>query len=124
MGAQVAVPSTTFTPQAAGTDGKPNTQLTPLTSYNYRDIGTSIDARAVSLPDGRFELTITVEDSSVFAEASADAGPRVANVPVFRTFSANSTLLLRDGQTGQFTTATDKINGEVLRIEVTVRVVK
>jgi hypothetical protein len=123
MGAQVAVPSTSFTPQTAGADGKPNT-VVPLTSYNYRDIGTSIDTRALTLADGRFELTITVEDSSVFAEASADAGPRVANVPVFRTFSANSTLLLRDGQTGQFTTATDKINGEVLRIEVTVRVVK
>ena len=34
------------------------------------------------------------------------------------------TLVLRDGQTRQFSAATDRVNGEVVRIEVTLRVVK
>lgn len=43
---------------------------------------------------------------------------------VMRSFRSASTLVLRDGQTRQFTAATDRVNGEVVRIEVTLRVVK
>ena len=96
----------------------------PLTSFSYKDIGTSIDIRATPSDDGRFTLAISVEDSSVYADPSEGPAPRVANVPVVRTFSTSSSMLLRDGQTGQFTVASDKINGEVMRIDVTLRVVK
>jgi hypothetical protein len=41
-----------------------------------------------------------------------------------RNFKSRNRLLLRDGQTRQYTAATDRVNGETIRIEVTLRVVK
>jgi type II secretory pathway component GspD/PulD (secretin) len=124
MGAQVPVPSTTFTP--AGSDSK-TTQ--PLTSFNYRQIGTVIDCSARIASDGRFELSIMVEDSAVIADdGRARSNPGeialVRDVPVFRNFRTRNTLLLRDGQTRQYTAATDRVTGETVRIDVTLRVVK
>jgi hypothetical protein len=48
----------------------------------------------------------------------------VEGVPAFRTFTSSFSVLLRDGQTAQHTAATDPVSGEVLRIDVTVNVLK
>ena len=42
----------------------------------------------------------------------------------FRTFSMSNTQKMRDGQTQQFSLASDKITGEILRVDVTLTVVK
>ena len=119
MGAEVAVPTTVFTPQGS-TD-----KISPLTSYNYKNVGTNIDCFARSTPDGRFSVNVSVSESSAVAAESQTSGtPRVANAPIFGNFQTNSTLLMRDGQTRQFTAATDRITGEVVRVDVTVRVLK
>ena len=44
--------------------------------------------------------------------------------PVLRTFSSDATLFLRDGQTAQLVVATDPLNGDVLKVDVTLTVVK
>lgn len=41
-----------------------------------------------------------------------------------RSFRSTNTLVRRDGQTHQFTAATNRVNGDVTRIEITLRVVK
>ena len=33
-------------------------------------------------------------------------------------------MVLKDGETGQFTTATDKVSGETVKVDVTLTVVK
>ena len=92
----------------------------------YQDVGTSIDC-SVSTPqeDGRFKLEITIEDSSVYGDAPAttDNKPAAGN-PSFRSFKASDSMVLRDGQTSQFTTATDKVSGEIVKGDVTLNVVK
>jgi len=45
-------------------------------------------------------------------------------VPVFRAFRARNTLVLRDGQTRTFTAAADRVSGEMVRVEVTLHVLK
>lgn len=97
----------------------------PNPPINYRDVGTLIDCRVFALADGRFSVFLTIDDSGVYAEESRgqDTTPR-ANMPSFRTFRATSTLLLRDGESSQFTIATDKVTGEVIRADVTLTVVK
>ena len=45
-------------------------------------------------------------------------------MPVFKSFKTRNRLLLRNGQTRQFTAATDRVSGETVRIEVTLTVVK
>ena len=92
----------------------------------YQDVGTSIDC-SVSTPqdDGRFKLEITIDDSSVYGDTptTTDNKPAAGN-PSFRSFRASDSMVLRDGQTSQFTTATDKVSGEIVKVDVTLNVVK
>jgi hypothetical protein len=93
-------------------------------SFAYRDIGTNIDCSARSIEDSNFQLRLTVEDTSVYANAQDPATPRVDQMPLFRSFRSTNTLVLRDGQTRDFSAAADRVSGEVVRIAVTLRVVK
>jgi type II secretory pathway component GspD/PulD (secretin) len=113
MGAQVPVPTTNIGKDAG-----------PVQSFTYRDIGTNIDCSARTLDDGVFQLRLNVEDTSVYTNAQDTAIPAVGQMPVFRTFRSTNTLVLRDGQTRDFTAAADRVNGEVIRIGVTLRVAK
>ena len=86
----------------------------------YQDVGTNIDCTATQLEDGRFSLSLTVDDSSVYPDDPA--APR--GNPSFRSFRVNNALVLRNGETGQFTTATDKVTGETVKVDVTLTVLK
>jgi hypothetical protein len=69
-------------------------------------------------------VSVTIDDTSVIGDdASAQPGLAKGN-PSFRSFRANESLLLRDGQSLQFTTATDKVTGDVMKVDVTLTVVK
>jgi hypothetical protein len=114
MGAQVPVPTTVLS----------NNNPAPPQTFTYRDIGTNIDCSARTLDDGVFQLRLNVEDTSVYANAQAAATPTVEQMPVFRTFRSTNTLVLRDGQSREFTAAADRVNGEVIRIAVTLKVVR
>jgi type II secretory pathway component HofQ len=97
----------------------------PFSGFQYKDVGTSIDCSAVTQDDGRFRLDITVSDSSVYGEDQVLPGmPKMANAPSFRSFSSTNAVILRDSQSLQYTTATDKVNGEVTKIDVTMNVLK
>jgi len=111
MGNQVPVTSTVF---AGGA---------PQSSYNYKDVGTNIDCLAQTSPDGYYRIMLTVQDSSVaYAEGEA-TGKNVAP-PTFRSFSSTFNILLRDGQTVQYTSAADPIGGQVVKLDATVNVQK
>jgi hypothetical protein len=92
-------------------------------SYNYRNVGTNIDCRADVLEDGRFNLDIDAEQSSV--GTTADKLTAVAaDLPFFRTFNTGFKALLRDGQTSTHVAATDPVSGETVKIEVGITVVR
>ena len=65
-------------------------------------------------------LSISVEERSVVQQPQTAAG----GVPVIRNFEAQNSLVLRDGQTRQFTAASDRVTGEIIKIDVTLKVVK
>ena len=117
MSTDVAVPSGPFASPDA--DQKPS----PLMSYQYRSVGTSIQASAGALDDGRFQLELNIDDSSVYTNTVQGPG-RGTQMPAFRNFKSRNTLLLRDGQTREYTAATDRISGEVVKVSVTLRAVK
>ena len=123
MGVDVPVAQTVFSGPA--TDGKP---APPVSSYSYRGVGTNIDCGATydEANAGLFQLTMTVSDSSIGLDASKKtSAPGVApDIPSFRNFNSSFTALLRDGQTMQYTSATDPVTGEVMKIDVTVNVMK
>jgi Flp pilus assembly secretin CpaC len=95
----------------------------------YKDVGNNIDCSAETLADGRFKLACTFEQSSVYAadvdrKSAGVADVSLGSVPLFRMFRSDVTLFLRDGQSGQYTAATDPVSGEVLRVDVSLDVLK
>ena len=117
MGIKMPVASAAFAPANAGGDAK------PMVSYNYESVGTNIDCSAKSIDGGRYLLDISLEDSWVSAEELSGAAAK--GLPQFRSFRvSHETAILRDGQTTQLTTATDKANGETVRVTVTMNVIK
>jgi len=88
----------------------------------YQDVGTDIDCFATELDNGRYSLAITVDDSSVYPDEQS--GGAAKGSPSFRSFRATNALVLRNGETGQFTAATDKVTGETVRVDVTLTVMK
>jgi len=85
---------------------------------DYKSVGTNIDCMATSTDDGRFEVQVRIEDSSIMERRGLDTPPTL------RTFSSNNTVVLKDGQTAQFTAAADKVTGEVVKVDVTMTVEK
>ncbi len=98
--------------------------------YNYRDVGTNIDCAASSTADGAFKVQLTVSDSSVYfpdrdrTAAGTQVPVNIASPPSLRSFTSNFNILLRDGQTSQYTVATDQVSGEQLKIDATLNVLK
>jgi hypothetical protein len=117
IGTEIPVTSVLVGPQQA--DGK---NATPTTTINYRRVGTQIDCSARPLAqDNRFEVQLSIEETTI---APGDKQPGASSAPVFATFTANNNLLMRDGQTREFAVATDRITGEIVKLAVTVKVVK
>jgi hypothetical protein len=99
----------------------------------YMDVGTNIDCGAWSTEDGRFKLSMTVERSSMYATnaekkpldwSPGDAPLTVSTQPIVRQFRISSAVVVRENQTTQATLATDPLSGRVLKIDVTVNLVK
>ena len=94
-------------------------------NYNLREIGTNIDCVATTGNEvGVYRLNLTVSDSGISATDNQQQAADPSRPPVFRTFTSTFYILLRDGQTGLYTSATDPVSGEVLKIEATLNVLK
>lgn len=119
LGARVPIRTQIVTPAA---DGKPSTTQN---SVNYEQVGTNIDCSAFALEDGRFELTVSINESSVVTDAQELRNtPGTDNYPVFRSYQSTNSMFMKDGETAQFTAAADRTSGEVVRIEVKLTVMK
>jgi hypothetical protein len=122
MGVQVPVIQTVFGAKSEG-----GAASVPQSSYTYRDVGTNIDCQATDVGNGLFNLVITVDDSTIHLDRSpesADEKKILRDIPAFRSFRASFAILLREGQTMQYASATDPISGEVMRIDVMLSLAK
>ena len=97
-------------------------------TITVHDIGTNMDCTASPTDDGRFRIGLAVNHSSVY---ETDQKHLQATIPrpgdsaqLVRSFTSSFSLLLRDHETGQSIAATDPATGEVMRIDVTLTVVK
>jgi hypothetical protein len=91
-----------------------------MASYQYRNVGTNLDCNARDLRDGRYQLQISVENST----AVAGPGSSQEGMPLFRRFDTSLDPILRDGQAAQAISSTDPVTGEVVKIDVTLNVVR
>ena len=122
LGVEVPVPAAYTAPTtSSSTSTAANTQP----SYTMQQVGTQIDCNATLHPDGRYKLRLTVTDRSALPAAQAtEQGARVANVPSFRNVVFGSTIYLGDGQSTQFSSATDKTSGETFKVDVSLAIEK
>ncbi len=86
-GNQVAVPSTTFSPAAAGAPG-----TMPMTSFNYKSVGLNVDANNVYIQGNRAKMNLNVEFSAIDDKTAASTPPS------FPTFSQSMSLVLESGK--------------------------
>ena len=115
MGVETPVPVTTgFTTSESG-------GAKPATSFQYKSVGTNIDCSATEIGEGRYQLNLGVENSSALPGATTG---ELSGVPIFRSFNTSVDPILRDGQTLQTVASTDPVTGEVVKIDVTMNVVR
>ena len=97
-------------------------------AIQYQDVGSNIDCEARATRDDRYLLDLRLERSSIYTtkeEPSVDQkSDQQPHQPLLRTFRANLAVMLRDGQTTQSTVATDPLNGHIVKVDVTLNVVK
>jgi general secretion pathway protein D len=90
LGEDVPVPSTTFTPLAAG-----GASANPLTSYGYRTIGIIVEMTPTRVTyEGDILLDITIENSA----RGQDTNIAGQNLPSFFSRKVQTKLRLRDGE--------------------------
>lgn len=97
-------------------------------AIQYQDVGSNLDCYAQAAEDGKYMLDLSLERSSIYPNSgeypAASKPDEQPHQPLVRQFRANLALQLRDGQTTQNTIATDPLNGHIVKVEVTLNVLK
>ncbi len=123
MGAEIPVMNRPMPTNPANAAAPDPARFLPGMSYQYRPVGTQIDSFARSAGGDRYKVTVIIDESSVYGEdATAMETFRAPGVPVFRSFESSNTLVLRDGQSRQYTAAADRVTGESIRVDVALTV--
>lgn len=86
--------------------------------YSYQQIGTNMSASAKAMDGGQYVVNLTVTDSQMLTDANTPAPGRVQN------FTSSPRLVLHDGSTIQYAAATDKMTGDVVKVDVVLNVIK
>lgn len=109
-GVTIPVPTTTFTPASEEGAGKPQ----PLTSYQYRDVGLSLDVQDVTVSGSLVRLRVAVEYNPVDEKTANQEGlvsPSRSGPPAFARFTQSLTLVLEDGKPLTVAQSSDPVPG-------------
>jgi hypothetical protein len=96
----------------------------------YLDVGSNIDCHTSRMPDGSFDLRLSLDrswiegDVPVPVEKTQQASSGQFPEPIIRQFRSDLALVLRDGQSVESTFGTDPLSGKVFKVEVTLNVIK
>jgi hypothetical protein len=105
------------------------------TQIQYIDVGTNIDARVAHADDGKYQVDLKVDRSSLYV-TSRDRDGKIAGKewsdgeappttqPLVRQYRGDVGMFLREGQPSEGTVATDPLTGHVFKVEVTLNIVK
>jgi len=98
----------------------------------YLDVGSSIACQANRTKDNKFDVRLDLDrswvegDVAVPVDRGASSGSSSGQFPepIVRQFRSELSLTLRDGQTVESMFATDPLSGNVLKVEVSLSIVK
>lgn len=97
---------------------------------SYEDVGTNIDCNAIMLSDAQYSMEFVVDRSSIVnpstgKEIDWKAGQaNVGTQPMLRQFRDQFVVVMHDGQTVEGVSAADPATGHLLKVEVTLAIVK
>lgn len=98
--------------------------------YRFQDVGTDIDYGAYTVDSDSYELVFTVDRSWASMPGPADEqtalerGSVLTGQPILPNFRNNFEVVLKNGQTVEGASATDPVSGHVLKVDVTLTVLK
>lgn len=98
--------------------------------YRFQDVGTDIDYGAYSVGGDSYELVFTVDRSwasmpgPATKETALERGSALTGQPILPHFRNNFVVVLRNGQTVEGASATDPVTGHVLKVDVTLTVLR
>ena len=102
--------------------------VTKDANVQYQNVGTDIDTRGRVVENNLYKIDLSVRRSLVYSpeenKPQGGLGASLSPTPIFREFWAEYDLLMKDGQTIQSTLATDPVSGRVMKVDVTLTVVK
>jgi Flp pilus assembly secretin CpaC len=88
----------------------------------FKNAGVSAEVSAQALPDGRYRLAASFEESSMLAGSGGDAPSSNGGNPILQVVKGRSVVILREGETVPFASAVDPVTGEVVRVELAIDV--
>lgn len=94
IGTEVPIPVTTFTATSAGTS-----TFAPATSFNYRNVGVTLELTPRVTAGGEIALEMLAEFSSIGDDRNVGTGQNPIIVPTFLSRNVTGVLRLRDGET-------------------------
>lgn len=99
------------------------------TSNQYINVGTHIDCSAKRADNQRFDVSFGITrdaplKTSGNSGSAGDGENGAGSAPWLHSFGGEFHLLMRDGQTIEGTSAVDPTTGHVIKVEVTLNVVK
>jgi hypothetical protein len=94
----------------------------------YMDVGLNIDCGIKTEDDGRYFARLTLERTSLYPGGSSGEEQlgvsRPHGQPIIHQFKISENHIFKDGQTLEMVSSTNPLNGHVLRISVTINVMK
>ena len=93
-----------------------------VATFQYRNLGTNISVMGRPVDDGKYNIYVSVQDSQL-SPAPANT-PGLGATPRYQTFRSQNRLTMRDGQTTQYAVATDTVTGQIVKLDVTMNVMK
>jgi len=94
-------------------------------SFQFIDVGSSIDCTVRTASNGRYNVILMIQDRSMLDKpATLGSGNNAVTQPILRNFNYTNAILLKDGDSKQFVSASDKGAGELIKIDVTMNVEK
>jgi hypothetical protein len=94
----------------------------------YLDVGSNIDCRIVAEEEGRFTLHLVFDRSAIYPSGASSEEKlgvtRPNGQPLIRSFRISANMILKDGQTSESVLSTDPLTGHILRVSVTINVLK
>ncbi len=106
-------------------------------SLTYLDVGTNIDCSAMTISANEYQIFLSLERSWVDGDVSVPIQGAAASQtgggeshtpqfpqPIIRQYRADLSPVLKDGQSLETNLATDPLSGRVVKLEVSISVLK